>query len=257
MDRLKNTLLELLALPGPSGAEGQVAAYVMGKLEELQMKAKRDDFGNVLAQAALGDGPTVLLSAHMDTADDIEPGRRIVWHGQTIRSSAGILGADDRAGIAILLETLHRVRRAELCGTIKVAFTCAEEIGRVGSQHIAPEWLDGIDMAVVADRRNRRDIVTSCWRMPFCPANTGTFWEETARLIGQSGWTTCQGGISDALTYAEYGIPSVNLSCGYQHEHTADEELYWPSVVDTTRLITAGLRRCMGVTSPVRHVLYT
>jgi tripeptide aminopeptidase len=257
MDRLKNTLVELLSIQGPSGAEGQVAAYVLGKLTELQIEAERDDFGNVLAQVSYGDGPTVLLSAHMDTVDDFEPDRRIVWDGQTIRSSAGILGADDRAGIAIILETLRRVRHAELRGTIKVAFTCAEEIGRIGSQHIAPEWLDGIEMAVVADRRNHRDIVTSCWRMPFCPAETGMFWVETARHIGQSGWAICQGGISDALTYAEYGIPSVNLSCGYLYEHTANEELYWPSVVDTTRLITAGLLRYMGVTSPVRGVLYT
>lgn len=247
MYRPKKTLLELLALPGVSGEEHQVASYVMNKLEGMQMKVKQDSFGNVLAERKYGDGPTVLLSAHMDTVVDFEPGREVVWEGQLLRSSAGILGADDRAGIAIILETLYRVQLVRLQGTIKVAFTCAEEIGRVGSQHIAPEWLDDVDMAVVADRRNRRDIVTSCPWMPFCPEETGMFWAETARLIGQSDWRTCQGGISDAMTYAEYGIPSVNLSCGYLHEHTEEEELHWPSVLDTIRLITVGLRRYMGL----------
>lgn len=245
MNRMRNTLLDLLALPGPSGREGLVADYVTDRLAALQMRVERDAFGNVLAEMPLGEGPTVLLSAHMDTVDAFVPGRQIVWSGETIRSSAGILGADDRAGIAIVLETLHRVRRAGLRGTIKAAFTCAEEIGRIGSRHIAPEWLEGVDTAVVADRRNRRDIVTSCWYMSFCPPETGTFWEETARRIGQPDWQVCRGGISDAVTYSEYGIPSVNLSCGYQHEHTPDEELHWPSLEDTTRLITAGLRRLM------------
>lgn len=246
MNRMRTTLMDLLALPGPSGREGLVARYVMDRLAELGVRARRDAHGNVLAEMAFGDGPVVLLSAHMDTVSDFAPGRRIMWEGDTIRSSAGILGADDRAGIAILLETMARIRLAGLRGTIKAAFTCAEEIGRIGSRLIASEWLDGIDMAVVADRRNRRDIVTSCSLMSYCPPETGAFWEETARGIGQSGWRVCRGGISDAVTYAEHGIPSVNLSCGYQHEHTPDEELYWPSLEDTTRLITAGLWRVMG-----------
>jgi len=246
MNRMLDTLMDLLALPGPSGREGLVARYVMDRMAELGMRARRDGFGNVLAEMTFGEGPVVLLSAHLDTAGDFPPDRKILWSGDTIRSSAGILGADDRAGIAIVLETLHRVRHAGLRGTIKVAFTAGEEIGLVGSQHIASAWLNGIDMAVVADRRNRRDIVTSCGRMSFCPPETGAFWEETARGIGQSGWKVCQGGISDAVTYAACGIPTVNLSCGYQHEHTPDEELYWPSLEDTTRLITAGLRRVMG-----------
>jgi len=249
MERLRSTLLELLDIPGASGAEGRVADYVMERLIDMQIEAGRDAFGNVLAQASFGDGPAVLLSAHMDTVEPFEPGRTIVWEGETIRSSSGILGADDRAGVAIVLETLRLASRGEFTGTVKAAFTRAEEIGRVGSRQIAPEWLDGIEMAVVADRRNRRDIVTSCRYMPFCPEEIGTFWEETARLVGQSGWAACQGGISDAVTFAEYGIPSVNLSCGYRYEHTADEELYWPSVVDTTRLIAAGLRRFARVTA--------
>jgi len=246
MNRIRSTLMDLLALPGPSGREGRVARYVTDRLAALGIPTHRDEAGNVLAEFTVGEGPVVLLSAHMDTVEDFAPGRTIIRSGDTIRSSAGILGADDRAGIAILLETLHRVRFFGLRGTIKTAFTCAEEIGRVGSPHIDPAWLEGIDMAVVADRRNRRDIVTSCRRTSFCPPETGLFWEETARGIGQSGWRVCQGGISDALTYAEYGIPSVNLSCGYQNEHTPEEELYLPSLEDTARLITAGLRRIMG-----------
>jgi tripeptide aminopeptidase len=168
-------------------------------------------------------------------------GRQIVWEGDVLRSSEGILGADDRAGIAILLEVIERIDRLSFNGTLKLAFTRDEERGRIGSNEIAAAWLMDVDMAVVADRRNRRDIVTSCRYLAFCSDEVGAYWERMGERIGQSDWKSCQGGISDAMTYAEHGVPSINVSCGYQHEHTDWEELHWPSVIDTTNLITEGI----------------
>ncbi|NHN34365.1 M20/M25/M40 family metallo-hydrolase [Paenibacillus agricola] len=256
MKQLKKTLLELLNIQGVSGYEDKVAAYVTQRLTELDFTVEHDHFGNVLGQKYFGatsHGPVLLLSAHMDTVVSFVPGRRVVWEEDDIlRSSEGILGADDRAGIAILLEVIERMGRLSFNGTLKVAFTRDEERGRIGSNEIAAEWLTDVDMAIVADRRNRRDIVTSCTYMTFCSDEVGAYWERMGERIGQSDWKSCQGGTSDAMTYAEHGVPSINVSCGYQHEHTDWEELHWQSVIDTANLITEGILSWGQVTTPVR-----
>lgn len=247
MNQLKDTLVELLGIQGESGREAKVAVYVKSRLEAIGFAVRQDHYGNVLGEKGFGaDGPTILLSAHMDTVVPFHSRRRLVWEGDVVRSSHGILGADDRAGIAIILEALEALGNAPIDGTIKVAFTREEEVGRVGSQEIDASWLEGVNTAIVADRRNTRDIVTSCWRTAFCPEELGVFWEEIAAGLGQDDWKACQGGISDALTYAERGIPSVNLSCGYNFEHTDDELLDTGAAADTCHLIVAGLRQLMG-----------
>jgi tripeptide aminopeptidase len=186
MELIKKTLVELLNIQGESGREGKVAKYVMQYLVQHNFSVYHDHYGNVLAERTFGEGPVLLLSAHMDTVVPFALGRRLIWEMDTLRSSEGILGADDRAGIAILLEVIRRVDMLQPNGTLKVAFTREEEIGRVGSNEIPSKWLADVDMAIVADRRNRRDIVTSCRRAVFCPEEVGVFWEQMGERIGQS-----------------------------------------------------------------------
>jgi putative aminopeptidase FrvX len=255
MEYFMKSLVELLQIQGDSGREGNVANYAAARLAQSQFEVHYDDYGNVLAERSFGEGPVILLSAHMDTVEPFAPDRELLWKGDTVRSSEGILGADDRAGIAILLEVIRRMNKErQFNGTLKVAFTREEEIGRVGSSEISEDWLGNVDMAIVADRRNRRDIVTSCRWMPFCPEELGFFWEQAGKQIGMSDWMVCQGGISDAVTYAQQGIPSVNLSCGYLHEHKEFEELHVPSALDTVNLIVHGIIAWSKITGAVRCV---
>jgi len=244
MEHLKQTLLKLLNIQGESGCEENVAVYVTNYLTDHHFTVFRDDYGNVLAERQYGaweGGPTLLLSAHMDTVLPFVHGRQVIWDGDILRSSQGILGADDRAGIAILLEVIRQIESLPYNGKLKLAFTREEEIGRVGSNAIPAQWLVDVDMAIVADRRNRRDIVTSCRYMSFCTEEVGAYWERMGERIGQPDWQCCQGGISDAVTYAEHGIASINVSCGYQNEHTDLEELHWPTVMDAAHLIKEGI----------------
>jgi tripeptide aminopeptidase len=41
------------------------------------------------------------------------------------------------------------------------------------------------------------------------------------------------GGFSDAKVFAEFGIPAVNLSVGYQHKHTEFETLDYKTTLET------------------------
>ncbi|WP_143521129.1 M28 family peptidase, partial [Pseudomonas sp. 2995-1] len=70
-----------------------------------------DHAGNILAQKTYrnGSGPTILLNAHMDTVEAFVDGREIIKDGNLWSSSDGILGADDRAGVAVVLEMAKRL----------------------------------------------------------------------------------------------------------------------------------------------------
>lgn len=84
-----------------------------------------DHYGNLLAEKTYGNGngPTILLNAHLDTVYEIEPGRTIQKNGTIWTSSEGILGADDRAGVAIIVMIAKYLNQSDFCGKVKFIFT--------------------------------------------------------------------------------------------------------------------------------------
>lgn len=238
-------LVELLEVPGESGAEEPIRRVVRSKLRPLADDLFVDRAGNVCATLECGEGPTVLLSAHMDLYSELEAGRRIVRDGTQLSSTRGILGADDRAGIAVILELCRRIHRTNFNGTLKVALTVQEEVGLVGAQRLEPAFLEDVDAAIVIDRRGTRDIVTSCAGVtPFCSPAYGELFEEAGRLAGMPDWHMTPGGSSDARIYArQFGIPSVNLSAGYRYEHTEQETVDYLATYQTVKLIETVMHR--------------
>jgi len=55
-----------------------------------------DRAGNLCATIDCGEGPTVLLSAHLDIYQELEEDRQIIQQGTLLSSTKGILGADVR-----------------------------------------------------------------------------------------------------------------------------------------------------------------
>lgn len=241
MKKMKKQLIELLNIVSPSGQEQKVVNYLKPRLKHIVDKMWQDDYGNLLAEKKVGtgQGSTVILSAHLDSVNRYEKGRKVVEHNGTFTSTAGILGADDKAGLAIILAVLRNIDKTGFDGTIKLAFTREEEIGCVGSSKIDPNWIKGSDLAIVVDRRNTRDIVTGCLQA-FCSNEVGKFFEDCSAILDMD-WKATEGGISDATTFSELGVNSVNLSAGYQNEHTDKESLYFPAMKDTVNLILQAL----------------
>lgn len=238
IEHLKKRLIPLLTINGKSGRESRIRQYVKQKLKSKTDWLTVDHYGNLLARKDCGQGPVVLLSAHLDTVMPYPPRRRIIENGTILKSSEGILGADDRAGIAVILELLDFIPRSRFQGTVKVAFTVEEEIGCMGSKHIRPDFLSNVDVAIVVDRKGTRDIVTSyADRVTFCPREYGRIFERAGVLSGMPDWKMTPGGMSDALVFAQLGIPSVNLSVGYHHPHTDWETLDVSATLDTIRLL--------------------
>src|SRR5690348_8294882 len=108
LDRLCNTLIELLNLPSTSGHEEQVRTYLEQYLSTLGLSSSIDGSGNLIATLA-GEGKPLMLNAHMDR---VPPGlghQPILRDGILYSDGTTNLGADDAAGIVIILETVKHI----------------------------------------------------------------------------------------------------------------------------------------------------
>ncbi|GIW15108.1 MAG: hypothetical protein KatS3mg063_0961 [Tepidiforma sp.] len=136
-DRIVQAFLDLVAIDSPSGEEDAIAAELERRLRALGLPAAQDAAGNVLARLE-GAGAPLLLSAHMDT---VEPGRGIKprWDGPDIIRSDGttILGADNKAGCAVILEVLQSlIEDGGPHRAVEVAISRGEEVGLVGAANM-------------------------------------------------------------------------------------------------------------------------
>lgn len=234
----------LLSIPGASGNEGIIRKHVIEEIKPYVDKIATDHYGNVLATKKFGDGPTVLLNAHLDTVEEISHTRKILKEDNIWRSSEGILGADDRAGINVILASAKSLTEKSFNGTIKYIFTVEEEIGLIGASEVNETFLWDVDMAFVIDRRGNGDIVTSKGGIsPFCSERFGQKVERIAKQSGMSQWKTASGGSSDTAIWASHGIQSINLSAGYNFEHTDKEQLNVKASYGTYELVLELLER--------------
>jgi putative aminopeptidase FrvX len=225
-DEYFTQLETLLNIPGASRNEGAIRKMVREQLTPFVDRMSVDHAGNLLAIRKYGPGPTVLLNAHLDTVEEIEPTRSILKDKHIWTSSEGILGADDRAGINVLLSVAKTLTKKQFNGTIKFIFTVEEEIGLRGARALHESFLWDVDMAFVVDRRNTSDIVISRGDTTrFCTTDFARKIERVARLEEFGQWKTTPGGSSDTAIWASHGIQSVNLSAGYDNEHTDMEQL--------------------------------
>jgi tripeptide aminopeptidase len=150
--RLVGLFCDLVQIDSPSRQERNMADHLQALLEALGGTVEEDD-----AAAALGGncgnlyarlpgklpGPPLLLSVHMDTVEPCHGKRAIVGADGIIRSGGDtILGADDLAGIAAILEA---VRTADELGlprrSLEVMLSVAEELHLTGSHHMQVERL--------------------------------------------------------------------------------------------------------------------
>jgi putative aminopeptidase FrvX len=242
MKKMRKQFIKLLNIHGVSGDEGNVRKYLKPILEHQMDEVTVDHYGNLLGEKKIGSGKgaTILLSAHMDTVRNVHVDRQVLENNGVFTSDKGALGADDRGGIAIILEVLRQIEKLSFEGTLKIAFSREEEIGCIGSSQIDPKWYSDVDLAIVVDRRGNRDVVVGTCGQPFASNAVGNFFEEVSKMQDMD-WKAVEGGISDALTFSENGINSVNLSAGYENEHTSKEYAIFADMCDTVRLILQAL----------------
>lgn len=149
--RLVDNFIMLARIKSFSGQEREIAEALISKLEYLGSSTKNklvkdsifslktDDAGNIYAfLPGNADGfESLMLCCHMDT---VRPGNEIkpiIKDGVITNASFGILGADDKAGIAAVMELLHVLIENNLPhGDLEIIFTVMEEAGMAGSKSL-------------------------------------------------------------------------------------------------------------------------
>jgi tripeptide aminopeptidase len=141
--RLADTFVRLCEIESPSGHEQAVAHAVRADLEALGLTVDEDGSaaetgapcGNLLARLPLGDsGRTVLLCAHLDTVPLSAPVDVELAEGVFRNRHPAILGADNKAAVAVLLEVARRLTEAPAPVGCELLFTTSEEIGLRGAK---------------------------------------------------------------------------------------------------------------------------
>ncbi len=153
-ERLVETFRELVKINGPSLAERPVADYLRRAFAGIGLEVEEDgaaagiggDCGNLLVRIPGRDPgrPGLIFASHLDTI--LPTGRLELVEKDGVFYSGGetILGADNRAGVAVLLE----IARA-LAGSggspvpLELLFTVGEEKGLLGAKALKQGWLKG------------------------------------------------------------------------------------------------------------------
>jgi tripeptide aminopeptidase len=168
---LNDIFAELCAIASPSGSERACAQRVAAELRALGIEVQEDDAGapagsdsgNLLARIAggglgsAGEGmpgkaeertshgagahreeagarPCVLLCAHLDTVPLQAPLEPVVREGYWENAGEGILGADNKAAVAVLLALARHMHREGAPLDIELLFTVGEETALAGAR---------------------------------------------------------------------------------------------------------------------------
>lgn len=138
----------LVPIDNPSGREAAIRARIQAVLSPLGVSEMTvDGAGNLLVRVP-GDAsrPVIMLSAHMDSVppcEGIEPVPDVRGERPIIRSAGRtILGADDKAGIAVALEVVSRLGQQGFRDNhpLELFFSTEEEVGLYGAKGLDPTW---------------------------------------------------------------------------------------------------------------------
>lgn len=161
-ESLRDQLVELCHVPSPSRNERAVADLLIARFSTLGADVREDDAatatggdtGNLIAELTGGRPGRIVLAAHMDTVP-LVPGEPlgVRLDGSIVRSTGRqILGADDKAGVSVVLALLQRL--ADLPSTerptVTGVITVCEELGLLGAHQLDVASL-GADFAYSFD----------------------------------------------------------------------------------------------------------
>ncbi|HSZ06540.1 MAG TPA: M20/M25/M40 family metallo-hydrolase [Solirubrobacteraceae bacterium] len=152
---LSGTFAELCRIESPSGSERACGERVIAELRALGVSVEEDDAGpragsdcgNLLARipaagrslppgAHVGAARSVLLCAHLDTVPLQAPVEPVLIDGGWENANEGILGADNKAAVAVLLALARHICREGAPVDVELLFTVGEEVSLAGAREL-------------------------------------------------------------------------------------------------------------------------
>ncbi|UII54757.1 tripeptidase T [Cytobacillus spongiae] len=144
-ERLLNEFLELVQIDSETKYETEIANVLKKKFTDLGVEVFEDDTtaitghgaGNLICTLpATKEGvDPIYFTSHMDT---VVPGNGVkpsIQDGYVVTDGTTILGADDKTGLAVMLEIVRVLKEQSIPhGTIQFIITVGEESGLVGAK---------------------------------------------------------------------------------------------------------------------------
>ena len=147
---IKETFLSLTSETYPHGTEKELFHLLPSNLET-------DQFGNLFIE--IGISPSTMFTSHLDTASYEKKKVNHIFRGNIVGTDGtSILGADDKAGVTIMLYMIQE----NIPGLYY--FFLGEERGCIGSKKVADlhknSPLPNIKKVISFDRRDNGSIIT-------------------------------------------------------------------------------------------------
>lgn len=152
----------------------------------------------------------------------VRDGVAFIDEGNVLNSDVACLGADDGAGLAVMLNLMANGVLGGYC------FTTGEEVGGVGAEAVlthAEPFLKQYDFAVEIDRRGTKDMV---YEQSVGECASKSFAQWLVDELGMGHELSNRGSYTDVATFAEVIPENVNIASGYINAHSADEQVLLP-----------------------------
>ena len=154
--RLADEFFRLASISSPSFREGTISRYLSERLRLLGAEVVDDgagpkigsESGNLVAYfpARGKEAPPLMLSVHMDTVEPGDGVQPVLQDGVFTSAGETVLGADDKAGIAEILEAIQVLQERDIpYGPLEVVITVCEEVGLLGAKNL--------DFSLIRSRR--------------------------------------------------------------------------------------------------------
>jgi hypothetical protein len=189
--------------------QDEIFEYLQNYLKKLNVKF--EIFEDQIISINYPNQP--IFVAHMDTVQDKDMKKLLIIKENIIRRQNGILGADDRAGVNIILN--H-------CKNLNFIFTRDEEIGCLGVKKlvdVVEEYVEKFENScfIELDRKGGNSLLAS--NHGYCEEDlTDDITKIAPFLINDFGAYT-------DIDHLIHILPAVNLSIGYYNGHCKEEYL--------------------------------
>lgn len=191
---------------------------------DLNKAAFYDGAGNLHVDARQSASNKTLFVAHVDTVHRNEGKNKITKTKTHWRAKGDVLGADDGAGVAMLMHMIWGGVRGYYI------FTQGEERGGVGARYLAEkqeDLLKEFDRAIAFDRRGIDSVITHQGWGRCCSDTFGSALAD-ALMNGHDALMMLNddtGVYTDTAEFTDIIPECTNISVGYAREHTQEESL--------------------------------
>lgn len=211
---VREKFLSLTTRTYPHGTEYEL-------FDILPQNLDMDVHGNLYTKIGESD---VMFTSHLDTATSALTPITHILDGNIVKTDGkSILGADDKAGVTIMLYMIEK----KVPGLYY--FFLGEEVGCIGSKKLAEEHkvekVTGINKVISFDRRGTNSVITFQASSRCCSDKFGEAlaselnkYETTFQYL-----TDPTGVYTDSAQFVKIYAECTNISVGYYQEHTFSE----------------------------------